>query len=591
MSTSPQSEKKQGFASGIGSAKAGPAGYPTYFGLSGISLSRMIGFAAGAGFLLFGYDQGVMGGLLTLPSFTETFPEINTRGESATSHKATLQGVAIGLYEIGCFFGALSCLWLGDLLGRRPIIWIGTIIMVIGATIQCTSFSLAQLIVGRIVTGVGNGMHTATIPVWQSECSPPHKRGMLIMVEGALITGGICMSYWIDFAFYWLDPSSRISNPNLADYPHASASWRVPIAFQILLCIPTLITIWMPESPRWLLLRGRETEARQVLAALDEVSLDDAIIDAKVKEIKNSIEEANSGAGVANLFTQGKERNFHRAMLGFINQMFQQISGINLITYYAATIFENNIGMTPLVSRIVAAANGTEYFLASWIAVYTIERFGRRKLMIFGAFGMSACMIVLAASTSPIALKPVDNDPTKEATNKTPAYVATVFLFLFNTFFAIGWLGMTWLYPAEITPLSIRAAANGISTCSNWIFNFLIVLITPIAFATIHHNTYVIFAVLNFVIAITSYLIFPETAGRSLEEMDDIFAKSSYVNPFDVVRMEQQTPRRYDTSGNLLDLDNILSEDGQNHHRHAGATSDKEKDLVAETGSARSSAH
>lgn len=99
--------------------------------------------------------------------------------------------------------GALSCLWLGDMLGRRAIIWIGTVWMIVGAIIQASSYSLAQLIVGRVVGGVGNGMHTATIPMWQSECSPPHKRGMLVMVEGLLITGGICMAYWIDFAFYW----------------------------------------------------------------------------------------------------------------------------------------------------------------------------------------------------------------------------------------------------------------------------------------------------------------------------------------------------------------------------------------------------
>lgn len=223
----------------------------------------------------------------------------------------------------------------------------------------------------------------------------------------------------------------------------------------------------MPESPRWLLLKGRDEDARSVLASLDRVPLDDALIDLKVQEIKDSIADA-SGVGVMDLFKQGKERNFHRTALGFVIQMFQQISGINLITYYAATIFQNNIGMTPLVSRIVAAANGTEYFLASWIAVYTIEKFGRRKLMIWGAVGMSACMAILAGTTSPAALNPVGGDPTGKAQNQTPAYVATVFLFLFNTCFAIGWLGMTWLYPAEITPLSIRAAANGISTSANW---------------------------------------------------------------------------------------------------------------------------
>lgn len=256
------------------------------------------------------------------------FPAIDTAGESGTSHASTLQGVAIGLYEIGCFIGAVSCLWFGDMFGRRPIIWVGTVIMIIGAAIQASSFSLAQLIVARIITGVGNGMHTATIPVWQSECSPPHKRGMLIMIEGALITGGICMSYWIDFAFYWIDPSSRDPNfdpANIGQYPHASAAWRIPIAFQILLCIPTFITIWMPESPRWLMLKGREEDARAVLASLDEVPLDDPIIELKVKEIKDSIAEA-AGVGVATIFKQGKERNFHRTALGFVIQMYQQIS-------------------------------------------------------------------------------------------------------------------------------------------------------------------------------------------------------------------------------------------------------------------------
>jgi sugar porter (SP) family MFS transporter len=404
---------------------------------------------------------------------------------------------------VGCLIGALSCLWLGDMLGRRPVIWIGTIIMVIGAIIQCTSFGLAQLIVGRIITGVGNGMHTATIPVWQSECSPPHKRGMLVMVEGLLITGGICMAYWIDFAFYWLDPAAKFGTNapgqtnlyNPADYPHRSAAWRVPVAWQILLCIPTFITIWMPESPRWLILRGRDQEAREVLSSLDELPLDDPEIEMKVKEIQDSLANSGTSRNLSNLFKQGKEKNFHRATLGFVNQMFQQISGINLITYYAGTIFQNNIGMSPLVARIVAACNGTEYFLASFIAVFTIEKFGRRKLMLFGAAGMSMSMVVLAATTCPAALKP---DPvTGDATNHGPAYVAAVFLFVFNSFFAIGWLGMTWLYPAEITPLSIRAAANGVSTAANWIFNFMVVLITPIAFATIGYQTYIIFAVIS----------------------------------------------------------------------------------------------
>lgn len=186
------------------------------------------------------------------------------------------------------------------------------------------------------------------------------------------------------------------------------------------------------------------------------------------------------------------------------------LSGINLITYYAGTIYEQFLGFNAFQSRLLAAFNGLEYFMASWIAVYTIEKFGRRKLMLFGAIGMvslemqgdlsrgggiskrtpktdlllpfllppqSGSMAILAAMNSPAAL---NFDADGKAQNSAPAVVAAVFLFVFNSFFAVGWLGMTWLYPAEITPLSIRAAANGISTSSNWLFNFMVVLITPI---------------------------------------------------------------------------------------------------------------
>ena len=151
-----------------------------------------------------------MGSLLTLPSFTRQFPEIDTSKSAAgDSHESTLQGVVIGIYEIGCLLvssstqrsqhlsshlmrvsfavqGALSCMWLGDMLGRRKVIMIGAVWMVVGAILQCTSSgknAIVQLAIARVVTGIGNGMNTATIPTWQSECSPAHLRGKLIMVR------------------------------------------------------------------------------------------------------------------------------------------------------------------------------------------------------------------------------------------------------------------------------------------------------------------------------------------------------------------------------------------------------------------------
>lgn len=176
--------------------------------------------------------------------------------------------------------------------------------------------------------------------------------------------------------------------------------------------------------------------------------------------------------------------------------------GINLITYYAATIYERQIGLSGLNSRLLAAGNGTEYFLASWIAVFTIEKFGRRTLMLFGATGMSLSMVILAVMTKVstyasgivaatfVSITMLFIRHSNQETN------VLFKLFIFNTFFAIGWLGMTWLYPAEIVPLRIRAQANALSTSANWAFNFMVVMITPIAFENIGYQTYIIFAVM-----------------------------------------------------------------------------------------------
>lgn len=128
-----------------------------------------------------------------------------------------------------------------------------------------------------------------------------------------------------------------------------------------------------------------------------------------------------------------------------------------------------------------------------------------------------------------------------------------VFLFVFNSFFAIGWLGMTWLYPAEITPLNIRAPANAISTTANWIFNFMVVMVTPPAFANIGYQTYIIFAVINAFIVPCVYFFFPETAYRSLEEMDEIFHKTTSIfGKHGCVDIAKHMPHRYDKHGNLL---------------------------------------
>ncbi|KAF8666630.1 Permeases of the major facilitator superfamily [Rhizoctonia solani] len=470
----------------------------------GARLNAFLAFIAGTGFTLFGYDQGVLSALLTTESFVKTFPQ--TSREFGPPNHATLQSLLVAIYEIGCLIGfvpaanQLRKLWVGEKLGRRRTIAVGGIIMIIGAILQTASFSYAQMLVARVITGLGNGLNTSTVPAYHAECASPEKRGYLIMIEGSLITFGIMVSFFVK---------------------NSSAQWRAPVALQIVFALVMIIGVeLLPDSPRWLVNQGRYAEALAVISALEDKPHDHpdvqrtflAIREAALTE--NTISkkgEPQHKFNLRELFHGGRSQNFRRATLGIVIQAFQQITGINLITYYATLLFER-LGINDLKSRILAACNGTEYFLASLIAVWLIEKVGRRKLMIFGAIGQTITMVLLAVLGS------IDRSSTN--------LVSAVLLFVFNSFFAIGWLGMTWLYPAEITPLRIRQPANALSTASNWAFNFMVVMVTGPSFENIGYHTYTVFACLNAFIIPVVYFYFPETAGRSLEDMDVVFAQA-----------------------------------------------------------------
>ncbi|KAF4842092.1 Sugar transporter STL1 [Colletotrichum siamense] len=502
--------------------------------LEGRTLNWSIGFIASCGFLMFGYDQGVLSSLLTLDDFQKSIvlmtplersndlcwldnPENTQRDYSQCTGDPNTQAAAVAVYQIGCFLGALLILFYGETWGRKSSTFWGSAVMILGTIMQAAAHEYGLFAAGRIIGGIGNGAVTSTIPTWQSECARPHQRGFLITLSGALISGGIMIAYWVDYGFYFLEGSIR---------------WRFPISFQSFFTIIVMIgLLYLPDSPRWLAMKGRTREAREVTARLLGKPIDHEDVNIEVKAIQDALEKQSEGGGFKfkELLTNGPSQNLRRTLLGIAAQFFQQICGINLITYYAGFLFENSLGFGPELSRLLAAANGTEYFLASLVALPLIERTGRRKLMLFGAFGMMASMAILAGtvSTGTVADNGAPNLETRYGVT------ATVFLFVFNSFFAIGWLGMTWLYPAEITNLRIRIQANALSTCSNWLSNFLIVMITPPAFANLGYKTYVMFAVFNAAIIPCVWLFFPEPKGRSLEELDVIFASAHAdgVNP------------------------------------------------------------
>ncbi|KAF2166975.1 hypothetical protein M409DRAFT_66475 [Zasmidium cellare ATCC 36951] len=508
--------------------------------ISGTALQTGVCITAASGFLLFGYDQGIMSGIITEPIFLETFPQMEPMNKSGA-----IQALVVAIYEIGCLLGSFSIVWLGDILGRRKSVLVGTVIMLVGTAIQASSYGMAQLIVGRIVTGVGNGMNTSSIPVWQAEMAPPKIRGFLVLFEGALITGGIALSYWINYGFWFITQ-------------YGSVQWRVPIALQAAFGIMLIIGVLLyPESPRWLIKKGKQEdadEARKVLAVLENKDFEDPSLIADIEEMQrvNAITESTP-LTAKEMLSNGKEMNLWRLTVACLSQAFQQLGGLNLVTYYATTVFEDSLGFDAELSRLMTGCLGTEFFIAALVALVVVDRLGRRKLMLWGAVGMGTCLLIVGACLSQAT-----------AEYKAPAYAATVFIFIYNTCFAIGWLGVTWLYPAEVTPIRIRAEANGFSTCSNWLINYGVVQLAPIMINKISWQTYFVFMCFNYMHVPIVFWFFPETNGYKLEAMDAIFEKAHEKGENPV-----WTERKFRKGKEEIDLE-------KHEHRGAGEDSDPE---------------
>lgn len=502
---------------------------PRFLGLRGNSLNiaAILGVLM-PGILTTGYNASLLGGVLTLKNFEEQFPEMNVAAADDKPHASTVQGLVVASYTIGGFFGTLSCIWLGDLFGRRRTIMAGAVVQVIGAVLMASAGSLAQLVTSRVILGVGTGVLLATIPLWQSEISPANKRGAHVGMKGIFSGLGCALALFLDFGM---------------SFTQGNISWRFPFAFVMLLSIAVLVFICMlPESPRWLIRQGRLSEASEVLAALEDTSLNDQVVKAKIKDVQTSLdlfEEKSLGQ----IFHMGPQRTFHRAMIAALAMLFLQLTGSTVITFYstypglsipyfhgvltnfvliATAIFENNLSLGNSTCTVLAAVYQLVGPLGGIFCVFKIERLGRRVLLLGSAIGNAACLALVAGLGT-------------QADNPLAMRGAVFFIFLFHFSYIIGFGAIPYLYATEIAPLHLRTTINSFSISINWAVSIILTAVTPIAFNSMGQTYFVIFAGCNALMIPVIYYMFPETAGRSLEEMDKIFTLSRGV--LDVVKI------------------------------------------------------
>ncbi len=478
-------------------------------GLRGRPLRVFVTIVGAVGFSLFGYDQGVMGSLITGHQFNDEFPGTKSQGDD-DRHATVIQGAVVSCYEIGCFFGALFALFRGEKLGRKPVIIIGAIIITIGTVISTAAFrqnwGLGQFVVGRVITGIGNGMNTATIPVWQSEMSRPENRGRLVYIEGSTVAFGTFIAYWLDFGIA---------------YDESSVAWRFPIAFQAFFSLILLFgIIVLPESPRWLVAAGRPEEAKLILGHIEDLDSNHDFVLSELSVISEGVERYDNAGqvGFKEMMDSGKTANFQRMIIGASTQFFQQFTGCNAAIYYSTVLFNGSIGLDYKLSQILGGVFSTVYFLASIPAFFIVDKVGRRWMFLVGAGGQGVAFLITMACLA--------------AGGSENAKGAAFGLFLFITFFGCTILQLPWVYPPEINSMRTRTVGTAVSTCTNWISNFAVVMFTPIFVQDAGWGAYLFFSLMNFIFVPIIFFFYPETTGRTLEEIDIIFAKAHLDKAF-----------------------------------------------------------
>ncbi|OMH85464.1 High-affinity glucose transporter [Zancudomyces culisetae] len=471
--------------------------------------SYIVAATASLGGYVFGYEVGVISSILEMHNFNEYF----------NNPTAIIKGTVAAITTLGSLVGSMLSGHLSDKISRKRTIILGGIIMIVGSAVQSSAVNVILLICGRLISGLGVGLLSATVPAYQSELSHPKIRGRLISLQQLAITIGVMVAFWVDFAF------SR--------YKNSQFQWRGPLMMQLAFCLVFILQMFrMPYSPRWLLSKGKyEKAVRSLMFLRSTKDRNSEKILYEVSEIKREIlRERELGiSSYSKLFVFPNRR---KMVLGVLIQAFQQLSGVNAMIYYAPRIFKTTNIMSDNDVFIAQGLFGVVSFLFTIPAVVYVDKWGRKKLLIIGAVGSGTCHLIVALASAFGSKKVFDSVGNQQTIyiSTVASWVSVIFIYIFIIFFAFSWGPVGWIYPAEIFSTTVKAKGTSITTACNWGMNFLVALLSPLLLDKLGWMTYLFFMVPMYASAFIIYSFFPETKGKTYEEIDGMFYKSMWVN-------------------------------------------------------------
>ena len=439
--------------------------------LRGAGFVYVAAIFAALGGLLFGYDTGVISGALIF--IKREF------GLTTGAEEIVVSGVLLGA-TMGAIVGGKAA----DRFGRRRVLLVTAAIFGIGALASAVAPSPAILIVSRVVLGLAIGLASTNVPVYLSEVAPPHARGWVVSLFQLAVTVGIVVAYLTDYAFVGIEEGWR---------------WMLGLAVAPALVFGTGM-FFLPETPRWLIRGGHHEVAHRVLVRIREP----ADVNVEIEEIKASLaQQAESGH-----WTDLLRRQVRPALVvGLGLAVFQQITGINTVIYYAPKILQA-AGFNSASGAILATVGvGIVNVAMTILAMFLVDRAGRRPLLLVGIAGMIVTLGALGLSF---------RYPSGQL-----AWIAVICLMGYVASFAISLGPIFWLLIAEIYPLKIRGLAEGTAATFNWASN----LIVSLTFLTLVEklgasSTFLLYALASVASWLFAYWFVPETKGRTLEQIE-----------------------------------------------------------------------
>ncbi|KAG2086593.1 general substrate transporter [Suillus discolor] len=468
----------------------------------------LLAFSATMGYVCFGWEIGLIGGVITLPSFEEYFGLLS---ESASA-RATLSANIVSVLQAGGFFGALFSSYFAGRFGRKPALIASGVIYLIGCIIQSTAGIGASSAVGlkvlyfsRFFAGMGVGSISALVPAYVSECAPRAIRGRCTGCIEVSVGLGNMLAFWVNYSV-----SLNISPGQM--------QWRLPFIAQIIPgALFVFFMLFQPESPRWLVERGHYEEAAAALAYIARKDQDDDAVVLTLGEIRADF----VGKHKLPLLTQFRKMGeskiiFLRCIIASIATFFQQWSGTNAINYYAPQIFAG-LGFSSTSSALFATGiYGVIKFVVTCMTLaFVIESWGRKRTLIYGGLAQGLMMLWLGGYAG---IHP--------GQGIVPAtYVSIVAIYLFGVFFCLGWGFTPFVLGSEVAPGHLRMATMSLAAATTWLFTYVIAQITPIMLDRITYGTYLLFGVASLIMVAWVYIFIPETTGYPLEDIKYLFER------------------------------------------------------------------